>query len=264
MGSRSGAGRGAAAVTTTRDELVARLRALGSARNIEGMARFGISSRHEQLGVSVTTLRALARPHRRHHALAVRLWATGIFEAMMLATLVEDPAAVTPAQMERWVRACDNWALTDAVAFCFDRSRFAEGRARAWTRRAAEFQKRTGFALVAGMAVHRKELPDAVFLGFLPIIRREATDPRNFVRKAVNWALRQIGKRNPRLRRAAMAEARRIARIDASSARWIARDALRELESRGTPPRGVRLSGGSSGCRTPATGRPRRRPGIAP
>jgi 3-methyladenine DNA glycosylase AlkD len=218
------------AAEQTARELVARLRALRSPRNIEGMKRFGISSRHEQLGISVTTLRALARPHRRNHALAARLWAAGVFEAMMLATLVEDPAAVTSRQMDQWVRACDNWALTDAVAFCFDRSPLAERKARAWTRRAVEFEKRTGFALMAGMAVHRKELPDAVFLSFLPIIRREATDARNFVRKAVNWALRQIGKRNPRLRRAAMAEARRIARIDSPAARWIARDALRELE----------------------------------
>jgi 3-methyladenine DNA glycosylase AlkD len=220
------------AAEQTARELVARLRALRSPRNIEGMKRFGISSRHEQLGISVTTLRALARPHRRNHALAARLWAAGVFEAMMLATLVEDPAAVTSRQMDQWVRACDNWALTDAVAFCFDRSPLAERKARAWAGRKDEFVKRTGFALMAGMAIHRKELPDAVFLSFLPIIRREATDARNFVRKAVNWALRQIGKRNPRLRRAAMAEARRIARIDSPAARWIARDARRELERR--------------------------------
>ena len=216
----------------TARQLVARLRALRNPRNVEGMKRFGISSRHEQLGIGVTALRALARPHRRDHALAARLWASGIFEAMILATLVEDPAAVTSRQMDQWVRACDNWALTDAVAFCFDRSPLAERKARAWAGREAEFVKRTGFAVMAGMAIHRKELPDAVFLGFLPIIRRESTDPRNFVRKAVNWALRQIGKRNPGLCRAAMAEARRIARIDSSTARWIARDALREFERR--------------------------------
>jgi 3-methyladenine DNA glycosylase AlkD len=216
----------------TARQLVARLRALRNPRNVEGMKRFGISSRHEQLGIGVTTLRALARPHRRNHALAARLWASDTFEAMILATLVEDAGAVTSRQMDQWVRACDNWALTDAVAFCFDRSPLAERKARAWAGREAEFVKRTGFAVMAGMAIHRKELPDAVFLGFLPIIRRESTDPRNFVRKAVNWALRQIGKRNPRLRRAAMAEARRIARIDSSAARWIARDALRELAGR--------------------------------
>ena len=200
--------------------------------NIAGMKRFGISSRHEPLGISAPTLRALARPHRRNHALAERLWASGILEGMILATLIEDADAITSSQMDRWVRACDNWALTDAVAFCFDRSPLAERKARAWARRTAEFEKRTGFALMAGMAIHRKELPNAVFLGFLPIIRREATDPRNFVRKAVNWALRQVGKRNPRLRRAAMAEARRIVKIGSTTARWIARDALRELQAR--------------------------------
>jgi 3-methyladenine DNA glycosylase AlkD len=127
------------------------------------------------------------------------------------------------------VRDCDSWALTDACAFLFDRTEFAVVKAHAWSRRRAEFVKRTGFALMAGMATHRKELPDETFLQFLPVIRREAVDERNFVKKAVNWALRGIGKRNRRLRRAVIAEAKRILRIDAPCARWIARDALREL-----------------------------------
>jgi 3-methyladenine DNA glycosylase AlkD len=210
-------------------KLVAHLRTLRNERNIEGMRRYGIVSGREQLGISAPTLRAIARRHRRDHALALELWASGIHDAMGLATIMDDPRQVTRGQAETWVRDCDNWALTDACAFLFDRTEFAEEKARVWSRRKAEFVKRTGFALMAGMAVHRKELPDGVFLRFLPLIRREATDGRNFVKKAVNWALRQIGKRNPRLRRAAMAEARRIARIDAPAARWIARDALREL-----------------------------------
>ncbi len=134
--------------------------------------------------------------------------------------------------MERWVRSCDNWAQTDACAFLFDRTEFAEEKARAWSNRNAEFVKRSGFALMAGLAVHRKELPDRVFLRFLPVIAREAADGRNFVKKAVNWALRQIGKRNPRLRRAAVAEAKRILKLDSTAARWIARDALREFKEK--------------------------------
>ncbi len=151
---------------------------------------------------------------------------------MVLATLVDDPAQVTRRQMEEWVRKCDNWGQTDAMAFLFARTEFAEAKARAWSARKAEFVKRSGFAVMAGMAVHRKELPDKVFLGFLPVISREATDARNFVKKAVNWALRQIGKRNPRLRMAAVAEAKRILKLDSPAARWIARDALRELKKR--------------------------------
>jgi len=212
-------------------EILDRLRARRSEWNIEGMQRFGIVTRHEQLGVGMTTLRALTRPHRRNHALALELWTTGVMEAMICAALIDDPRQVTPAQMERWVRDADSWNLTDTLAFLFDRTAFAEKKALAWSARRPEFIKRTGFALMAGMAVHRKELPDKIFLGFLPVIRREANDERNFVRKAVNWALRQIGKRNPRLRRAARAEARRILRLDTPAARWIARDALRDLGS---------------------------------
>lgn len=212
-------------------KIIARLRALRNARNIEGMRRFGLTTRYEQLGVSVATLRELGRPHRRDHALALELWESGVCEAMTLAAVIDDPKQVTRAQMERWVRMCDNWGHTDALCLgLFDRTPFAEDKAHAWSKRKAEFVKRAGFALMAGLAVHRKELPDAVFLRCLPVIRREAADERNFVRKAVNWALRQIGKRNPRLRRAAIAEARRIAAIDSKAARWIARDALRELE----------------------------------
>ena len=212
--------------------IVARLRALRNERNIAGMRRFGITSSREQLGISVATLREIARPFRRDHALAIELWATGILEAMILATVIEDPAQVTRGQMERWVRGCDNWALTDACAFLFDRTAFAEDKARAWSARRPEFVKRCGYALMAGLAIHRKELPDEAFLRLLPLIHRGAGDERNFVKKAVNWALRQIGKRNPRLRRAASAEARRIARLATPAARWIARDALRELKKK--------------------------------
>jgi len=180
-------------------------------------------------------LRAIGRRHRRDHALALALWATGVHEARGIATLVDDPRRVTRGQMERWARDCDNWGVTDACCgVLFDRTPYAIEKAHAWSARRAEYVKRGGFVLMAGLAVHRKELPDDVFLAFLPVIVRESTDGRNFVKKAVNWALRQIGKRNPRLRRAALAAAKRIRRIDSPAARWIAGDALRELTR---PPR---------------------------
>jgi 3-methyladenine DNA glycosylase AlkD len=210
--------------------IVAHLRTLASPRDAEGQRRFGITPGGELLGIRAPVLRAIARTHRRDHALALELWSSGVHEARIIATLIDDPKAVKRSQMERWVRDCDNWAVTDACCcLLFDRTPFATEKAQTWSGRRAEFVKRAGFVLMAGMAVHRKELPDEVFLGFLPLIRREAVDERNFVKKAVNWALRQIGKRNPRLRRAAIAEAKRIHRLDSPSARWIAADALREL-----------------------------------
>ena len=187
------------------EKIVAHLRAHRSPKNIAGQRRYGLVSRCEQLGLSAPFLRGIARGHRHDHALALALWETEVLEARELAALIDDPQQ-------------------------FNRTPFAEEKAHTWSRRRAEFVKRTAFSLMAGMAVHRKELPDSVFLGFLPVIRREAIDERNYVRKAVNWALRQIGKRNPRLCRAAMAEARRIQRIDSRAARWIAADALRELK----------------------------------
>ena len=209
--------------------LVAHLYSLRDDANLVGQARFGITSKSEQLGITMPVLRELARAHRRNHPLALELWASGIHAARVLATLVENPQQITRGQMEAWVRDADNWALTDALAFLFDRTEFAEAKAHAWSARQGEFVKRTGFAMMAGMAVHRPELPDEIFLDFLPVIAREATDERNFAKKGVNWALRQIGKRNPALRRAAMVEAQRIGKLDSRAARWIAADALREL-----------------------------------
>ena len=215
-------------------QIVTELRSLRNERNIEGMRRFGIVANGEQLGISMTQLRAVGRPHRLNHALALELWASRIHEARLLATLVDDPSQITKTQMERWVCDCDNWAVTDSLAFLFDRTPFAGEMARRWSRRKAEYVKRAAFSVIAGMAVHRKELPDDVFLAFQPIILREACDERNFVRKAVNWALRGIGKRNARLRGAAVGTAKEIAQLDSRPARWIASDALRELRARQT------------------------------
>ena len=216
---------------TIAEQIVTQLRTLRSPGDVAGQQRYGITPRGEQLGIRAPVLRGIARAHRRDHALALALWATAVHEARIIATLIDDPGRVTRGQMERWIADCDNWAVTDACCcVLFDRTPFAIEKAQAWSRRRAEFVKRGGFVLMAGLAVHRKELPDAVFLAFLPAIRREAADGRNFVKKAANWALRQIGKRNPRLRHAAIAAARKIHGLDSSSARWIAGDALRELE----------------------------------
>lgn len=211
--------------------LIADLRSRKNPVNIAGQRRFGITPETEQLGISMAELRPLAKAHRRNHRLALELWSSRIHEARILAALVEEPAKVTRAQAENWVHDFDSWDICDQVCGeVLPYVPFALEKARQWTERRAEFVKRAGFVLVARMAVRRKDLPDEVFASFLPIIHREATDDRNFVRKAVNWALRQIGKRNPVLLRAAVAEATAIAKIDSRAARWIARDALRELK----------------------------------
>lgn len=212
------------------EELVAILRSRRNLRNIAGQRRFGITPRTEQIGISMPELRALAKMHRRNHPLALALWESGVHEARILATLVDDPEKVTRRQTETWVRELDSWDVCDQ--FCGEIMPyvpFALEKAGEWTRRRADFVKRAGFVTIARMAVRRKDLPDDIFRQWLPVIRREATDDRNFVRKAVNWALRQIGKRSASLRKAAIAESLAIAKIGAPAARWIARDALREL-----------------------------------
>lgn len=211
------------------DAIVAELRARGSARNVEGMARFGIRPAHA-LGVGMTTLRKLARGLPRDHALAAKLWKTGIHEARILATIVDVPERVTSSQMDRWARAFDSWDVCDQACInLFRRTPHAWARAKEWAAREREFEKRAGFALMATLAVHDKDAPDARFRALFPIIRRGAHDERNFVKKAVSWALRQIGKRGGALRRDAVTLARELTASDDKGARWVGRDALREL-----------------------------------
>ncbi len=213
-----------------RDEAMAALRARGSAKGRAGQARFGIDTEHA-LGVSMPDVRKIARRLGKDHALARELWATSVHEARILASIVEEPAKVSAAQADRWVRAFNSWDLCDQVCGnVFERTPFAFAKAVEWARREREFEKRAGFALMASLAWQRKDTPEVAFLRLLPAIEREADDGRNFVKKAVNWALRQIGKRNARLRRAALASAKRIRARGTPSARWIAADAIRELE----------------------------------
>jgi 3-methyladenine DNA glycosylase AlkD len=212
--------------------ILKRLRSLANPRNVEGMARFGISTCQEALGIPTPELQKIAREIGRDHALALELWKSGVFEARCVAALIDDPKLVTEEQMERWARDFDNWALCDnCCGRLFDKTHLAYRQASKWSRRQEEYVKRAAFSLMAALAVHDKQAADAKFLKFLPPIRRESTDERNFVKKAVNWALRQIGKRNVALNKAAIKTAQEIRKIGSPSARWIAADALRELRS---------------------------------
>jgi 3-methyladenine DNA glycosylase AlkD len=207
------------------------LRRLGERRNIEGMARFGIVAKNVY-GVSKPRLDELARKIGRNHALGLELWETGNHDARILAGMVAERKLVTAKQMERWVRDFDNWDICDGTCcHLFVFAMPAWQKAHLWSRRKKEFEKRAGFALAAFLACHDKDAPDAAFEKYLEVIEREAWDERNFVSKAVNWALRNIGKRNLALNRAAIACAQRIAVQGSRAARWIAGDALRELKS---------------------------------
>jgi 3-methyladenine DNA glycosylase AlkD len=213
------------------ESVLRKLRSLASPGNVEGMKRFGISPENA-LGIPMPELRKMGRQIGRDHALALRLWSSGIHEARILACLVDDPEQVTEEQMESWARGFDSWDVCDQCCMnLFDRTGFAYRKAAEWSARKEEFVKRAGFALMASLSVHDRKAGDRKFEKFLPIIKREAHDERNFVRKAVNWALRQIGKRNPNLNRKAIKLSEGMLETDSRSARWIARDALRELRS---------------------------------
>jgi 3-methyladenine DNA glycosylase AlkD len=243
------------------DAVLARLRSMADPKNLEGMARFGLKTTNT-LGISLWDLRRLAKDIETDHSLALDLWESGVREARMLAAFVDDPREVTTAQMDAWVRDLDSWDVCDTVTTdLFYRTPFARARALEWSHAPEEFVKRAGFATMAGIAWHNKDAADAAFLPFLDAIERESTDDRNFVRKAVSWALRNIGKRNLALNRKAIATARRIKRIDSRAARWIASDAIRELTGDAVQRRlkkGTRNSpGGSRRRKPPRRTRPR-------
>jgi 3-methyladenine DNA glycosylase AlkD len=213
-------------------EVLDELRSRANPEDVEGMARFGIATWRALGGSNVTYLRALAWRIGKDHRLATQLWRSKIHEARILAALIDDPAQVTEEQMEAWAADFDSWDVVDnSCGSLFDKTPFAWRKAEEWSAREEEFVKRAGFALMAYLAVHDKRAPDTAFERFLPMIEREAGDPRNYARKAVNWALRQIGKRNLTLNRKAIATARRIHRSGPRSSRWVASDALRELSS---------------------------------
>jgi 3-methyladenine DNA glycosylase AlkD len=193
------------------------------------MARFGINPENTY-GVSIPKLRKVAKETGRKHALAQQLWASGIHEARILASMIDEPEMVTAMQMESWVSEFDSWDVCDQCCNnLFDKTGFAHRKAEEWSGRGEEFVKRAGFVMMATLAVHDNKATDEGFLRFLPIIKRESTKNRNFVKKAVNWALRQIGRRNLNLNRIAIKTAEEIQQIDSKSASWIAPDAIREL-----------------------------------
>jgi 3-methyladenine DNA glycosylase AlkD len=213
-------------------EIIIKLKSHSNPKNVEGMARFGINPKNT-LGVSIPIIRKMGKEIGKNHELAQQLWKSGIHEARILAGLIDDSKLVDEEQMEKWVKDFDSWDVCDQVCMnLFDKTPFAYKKAMEWSSRKEEFVKRAAFALVASLSVHDKKAKDEDFLKFLPIIKRESTDERNFVRKAVNWALRQIGKRNNKLQKAAIKTAKEILKIESKSAKWIASDAIRELESK--------------------------------
>jgi 3-methyladenine DNA glycosylase AlkD len=219
------------AFSITLEYIMDELRHRADPNAVAGMARFGIQT-GMALGVSIPQLREVAKQVGTNHELAQELWQTGIHEARILASMIDDPEKVSEDQMESWAMDFDSWDVVDGCCGnLFDKTEFAIRKAHEWSKRKEEYIKRAGFVLMAEMAVHDKKALDKTFLDFLPVIVREASDERNFVKKAVNWALRQIGKRNRILNAAATKTCAEIRDSDSRSAKWIAADALRELTS---------------------------------
>jgi 3-methyladenine DNA glycosylase AlkD len=201
-------------------------------KNVEGMARYGITSKNKVLGISMPFLQSLKKNSGKNHVLALDLWQSKVYEARLLAAFIADPSLLTKSVMNSWVREFDNWAICDGVCMhCFRNTLYAHDLIAKWTKQKSEFVRRAGFTMIATLSVADKKSENAVFLKYLPLIKKYSTDERNYVKKAVNWALRQIGKRNLKLNSAAIKTAKEIQKLNSSSAKWIAADALRELKS---------------------------------
>lgn len=214
------------------DEIVSLLKEQANNDNLAGMKRFGITV-DKALGITMPKLRLLAKKIRKDQELALKLWKTQIHEAQILASLIADPKLVTPQMMDSWVSDFDSWDVCDqACGNLFDRTPFVIDKANEYSLSKQEFVKRAGFVLMAEYAVHNKKAPNEDFINFMPIIEREACDDRNFVKKEVNWSLRQIGKRNAVLKAIAIQTAERIGLQESKAAKWVAADALRELRKR--------------------------------
>ncbi|MEM2942273.1 MAG: DNA alkylation repair protein [Candidatus Bathyarchaeia archaeon] len=214
------------------DKVIERLKARARHSRLKGMARYGMTV-EGRLGVSVPDMRRIAKEFGKDHRLALALWKEGLAEARMVASMIGEPEKLTEEQMEEWVRDIDSWDVCDQVCMnLFEKSPLAWKKILDWSRREEEFVKRAAFSLIACLAWHSKEDGDERFLRLLPVIEQGATDERNYVKKAVDWALRNIGKRNRNLNRAAIKVAQKLQRIDSKSARWIASDTIRKLESR--------------------------------
>ena len=212
-------------------EILEKLKAKARPDQLEGMARYGMVT-ERRLGVSVPDMRKIAKELGKDHTLATELWKTGIAEARIVAAMIGEPERLTESQMEDWVKDINSWDVCDQVCMnLFEKTPLAWRKSLDWSKREEEFIKRTAFALIACLAWHDKQAKDEEFVKLFPVIKRGATDERNSVKKAVNWALRNIGKRNPNLNRSAVKAAKEIQRIESKAARWVASDAIRELES---------------------------------
>jgi 3-methyladenine DNA glycosylase AlkD len=212
------------------DEIIVLLKEKSNPKYLAGMKRFGIRDEFA-LGIPLPELRKISKSIKTDQALSMTLWKTNFHEAKLLASMIGDAAKVTPKQMDEWVNDFNSWDLCDQVCGnLFDKTPYAVEKAFEYSQGPHEFTKRAGFVLMAEYAVHNKKAGDEVFVSFLPVIQREACDPRNFVRKAVNWSLRQIGKRNGCLRDKAIQTASVLLEMDCKTARWIASEALRELK----------------------------------
>jgi 3-methyladenine DNA glycosylase AlkD len=212
-------------------DVLDKLQSKARPEQLKGMAKYGMAV-EQRLGVSVPDMRKLSKEIGKDHKLALDLWKTGIAEARIVASMIGDPDKLTEDEMEDWVKDINSWDVCDQVCDnLFEKNRLAWKKIIDWSEREEEFVKRTAFSLIACLAWHDKKASDEKFIELFPVIIREATDERNFVKKAVNWALRNIGKRNLNLNEAAINTAREIQRLDSKVARWIAADAIRELES---------------------------------
>ncbi len=212
-------------------DVLDKLRSKAQPEQLEGMAKYGMTV-EQRLGVSVPDMRKLAKEIGKDHKLALDLWRTGIAEARIVAAMIGDPVKLTEEQMEDWVKDINSWDVCDQVCMnLFEKNQLAWKKIVDWSEREEEFVKRTAFSLIACLAWHDKKASDERFIELLPVIIRGATDERNFVKKAVNWALRNIGKRNLNLNEAAINTAKEIKRLDSKAARWVSADAIRELES---------------------------------
>jgi 3-methyladenine DNA glycosylase AlkD len=213
------------------EEIIKKLQSLANPENVKGMARYGINPKNN-LGISIYQLRPLAKEIGRSHPLALELWSSKIHDARLLACFIDDPKKVTTDQMDAWAEDFDSWDICDqACTNLFDRSPLAYEKVYRWADHEKEFVKRAAFSIIAGLAVHDKTATDKKFEDFLPIILKQSVDERNYVKKAVNWALRNIGKRNLHLNKRAIETAKAIQKINSKSAKWIAADAIRELTS---------------------------------
>ena len=213
------------------ESVVEKLREKAVPAQLEGMARYGMVT-EQRMGVAIPEIRKIAKQSGKDHKLALELWKTGIVEARILASMVDEPEKMTEQQMEDWVKDFNSWDVCDQVCMnLFEKTPLAWKKILDWSERQEEYVKRAAFALIACLAWHDKNAEDGRFIELFPVIKRGATDERNFVKKAVNWALRNIGKRNLELNKQAIKVAKELLSMDSKAARWIARDAIRELES---------------------------------